>query len=595
MRLIATVFTISLAFSLISPLWGQTKSPDQSKSKPNIETNVQKIWDRGKHNAFTDLIRFNDLYVCTFRESNSHVPRNRAGDGKIRLITSEDGNSWKNWHLIEKEAVDLRDPKLSITVEGKLMVLCGGSYYESGKLQKRIPFVSFYDLKSKQWTQPRPIEVDAKIKSSVDWLWRVTWHRGTGYGVIYQPVENNWGLHLVKTSYGIKYDLIKTLKLDGKPNETTVRFDHAGNMLLVVRNENGKSEGHFGFSRPPFDKWRWAKIPQRLGGPNFLILPSGIMVLGSRSYEKTTRTQLSALARNGKIRPFLTFPSGGDTSYPGMIMHDNQLWVSYYSSHEGKSNIYLFRESLNNVEKVAGLAMHPARTRFKKEIFESADGKKLLCRTLYPKKIETKKKYPLVLFLHGAGERGNNNKAQLVHGMDDFASDKIMAGYPAFVIAPQCPRNKKWVEVDWSASRHDIPARPSQSMKLTMEMLDKFIAHHPVDKNRIYITGLSMGGFGTWDAITRKPNLFAAAVPICGGGDSRAEIVKKIKHIPVWVIHGDKDRAVPPKRSKDMVAALKKLGAQPKFNLRRNTGHDSWTATYSDPEFYRWLFDQRKK
>jgi len=232
------------------------------------------------------------------------------------------------------------------------------------------------------------------------------------------------------------------------------------------------------------------------------------------------------------------------------------------------------------------------RGRFEGRMFKPGDFE-LPYRLLSPKAVEEGQKYPLVIFLHGAGERGTDNKIQLVHGMNDFASDAIMDKYPAFVIAPQCPEERKWVEVDWTLESHTIPAEPSIPLAATFALIDRFTAQHPVDKSRIYITGLSMGGYGTWDALARSPELFAAAVPICGGGDPAT--AGKFKDVPLWAFHGDQDTAVKPKRSREMIDVLRKLGGTPKYTEYEGVAHDSWTQTYADPAMYEWLFAQRKE
>lgn len=223
----------------------------------------------------------------------------------------------------------------------------------------------------------------------------------------------------------------------------------------------------------------------------------------------------------------------------------------------------------------------------------SADGGKLLYRMLKPAKYDANRKYPLVVFLHGAGERGNDNFAQLKHGMADFASDKIMEAYPAFVIAPQCPTGEKWVDVDWSAAKHDMPEKAASATRLTLKLIDELQKEFSIDRDRLYITGLSMGGYGSWDAIQRHPELFAAAAPICGGGDPKH--AAKIKSIPIWAFHGDKDTAVKVERSREMIDAIKAAGGSPKYTEYPGVGHDSWTATYKNPEVYAWLFAQKRK
>ena len=250
---------------------------------------------------------------------------------------------------------------------------------------------------------------------------------------------------------------------------------------------------------------------------------------------------------------------------------------------------------------VLGSLMPPAATaadpdnrdRFAAAVFEDTAGNKLPYRMLAPAKLNPATKYPLVIFLHGAGERGSDNEKQLVHGMNEFASDEIMAKYPAFVIAPQCPDGKRWVEVEWTLDAHQMPAQPSVPLAGVFDLIDTFLKTKPVDASRVYITGLSMGGFGVWDAIQRRPELFAAAVPICSGGDPI--LAKQIQVVPIWAFHGDQDKTVKVRRSREMIEALKGVGAEPKYTEYKGVEHDSWTRTYKDPALYSWMFDQQKE
>jgi predicted peptidase len=233
------------------------------------------------------------------------------------------------------------------------------------------------------------------------------------------------------------------------------------------------------------------------------------------------------------------------------------------------------------------------RDRFSAAVYADPAGYKLPYRMLAPAKRAQGQRYPLVIFLHGAGERGTDNKKQLVHGMNDFASDEIMAKYPAFVVAPQCPEEKRWVEVDWTSDSHAMPEQPSEPLTAVLGLIDELTRSQPIDTKRIYITGLSMGGYGVWDAIQRRPDLFAAAVPICGGGDPI--LAKQIQFVELWVFHGDADDVVKVGRSRQMVEALKDVGTEVKYTEYKGVGHDSWTETYKNPELYEWLFAQRKK
>lgn len=304
---------------------------------------VKKIWDHGQHNAFTDLIRFRDKWYCTFRESEGHV----GGDGKLRVLESADGDAWQSAALLAEEGIDLRDPKLSITPDNRLMIVAGGSVYKGTKtLQGRQPRVAF-SPDGHTWTTPQ------RVLSEGDWLWRVTWHDGKAFGVSYdispkpglngEPAERI--LNLYSSSDGVHYELVTPLNVTGKPNETTLRFLDNGEMMALVRREDGDKLAWIGTSQPPYKDWKWHETKHRIGGPNFIRLPNGALWAAGRSYPGGAKTVLAKLTRES-YEPVLTFPSGGDTSYAGLVWHDDLLWMSYYSSHEGKTSIYLAKVKL---------------------------------------------------------------------------------------------------------------------------------------------------------------------------------------------------------------------------------------------------------
>lgn len=222
--------------------------------------------------------------------------------------------------------------------------------------------------------------------------------------------------------------------------------------------------------------------------------------------------------------------------------------------------------------------------------FKSAAGKKLLYRLFRPAGMDEKQKYPLVLFLHGAGERGDDNQAQIRNGVRFFLQNQ--ATFPCFLVAPQCPGKFQWVDTPWGNLKHTIPAQPTEPMQSTIELLPalqkEFAA---IDPKRVYVTGLSMGGFGTWDLVSRFPRKFAAAVPICGGADeAQAPAIAKV---PVWVFHGGADDVVKTVRSRNIVAALKAAGGSPKYTEYPGVGHGSWDQAYGEAELFPWLFSQK--
>lgn len=311
---------------------------------------VVKIWDQGRHNAFTDLVRWRGKWYCTFREADAHV----GGDGKLRVLESADGTKWAPVGLVTEEGIDLRDPHLSVTPDDRLMIVAGGSVYRgTTTLMGRQPRVAF-SKDGQDWTPPQ------RVLAEGDWLWRVTWHDGKCYGVSYNaaarqtkeakdaakssaPVSGDaadWKLKLVVSDDGVKFDMLTHLGVPGHPNETTLRFLANGELMAMVRREGGNTFGWLGTSRAPYKDWKWHETKHRFGGPNFLQLPDGNLWGISRSYPGGAKTALARMT-TASYEPILTFPSGGDTSYAGMVWHDGLLWVSYYSSHEGKSSIYL--------------------------------------------------------------------------------------------------------------------------------------------------------------------------------------------------------------------------------------------------------------
>lgn len=228
---------------------------------------------------------------------------------------------------------------------------------------------------------------------------------------------------------------------------------------------------------------------------------------------------------------------------------------------------------------------------FEPREFADQQGEVLKYRLLKPLDYSAETKYPLVIFLHGAGERGDDNLAQLKHCMGEFCKPERRKRFPCYVLAPQCPAGQKWSNVDWSADSVTLPESISGSLGATLKVVEAMLEEAAIDKERIYVTGLSMGGFGTWDALARRPELFAAAIPICGGGDPQT--APRFAKVPIWCFHGGDDSVVKPQLSRDMVAALKQAGGEPRYTEYAGVGHDSWTATFSNDETFSWLFAQR--
>lgn len=226
---------------------------------------------------------------------------------------------------------------------------------------------------------------------------------------------------------------------------------------------------------------------------------------------------------------------------------------------------------------------------FEKKQYVNEEGESLLYRLMISD-YDTISKYPLVIFLHGSGERGSDNEAQLKWGVKAFTNKRILASYRPIVVAPQCPAGERWSAYDFD--NMNMKEDPTREMVLLKSLIDYILETMPVDPNRVYITGLSMGGFGTFDAVARYPELFAAAVPVCGGGDPQQ--AKNMASVPMWIFHGAKDTTVGVNFSTDMYDALLKAGAFPGLTIYPEAGHFSWIAAYHDDMMMDWLFSQSK-
>ena len=218
---------------------------------------------------------------------------------------------------------------------------------------------------------------------------------------------------------------------------------------------------------------------------------------------------------------------------------------------------------------------------------------------MYPHDFDVNGNYPLLIFLHGAGERGSDNEAQLVHGSQLFRDS--LKKYPAVVIFPQCPKEDYWVPLhdrgkDWEGKRIfdvDVSGSPSASLQKVMELIEDQQAKSYIDKSRIYIAGLSMGGMGTFDLLWRMPNAFAAAIPICGvGTPKKAELMKDT---PMWIFHGKEDRVVASHYSVKMLFAVQKKHGIAKISMYPGVDHNSWEKAFAEPKLLSWLFSKRRE
>ncbi|MEN9744992.1 MAG: hypothetical protein RL640_830 [Bacteroidota bacterium] len=234
---------------------------------------------------------------------------------------------------------------------------------------------------------------------------------------------------------------------------------------------------------------------------------------------------------------------------------------------------------------------------FEKQLFISGEDT-LPCRILTPINFDATKKYPLLIFLHGAGERGNDNEAQLTWGADLFLDSLNRVKFPAIVIFPQCPPNDKWSEYNKNALNDSTgyafsdAAAIRKPLKLLSDFIDTLLQSNQIDKKRVYIGGLSMGGFGTLELLWRRPQTFAAAFPICGATNPN-KLKDYRKNLPIWIFHGDKDAVINVSNSRLIYGILKKTNPNAKYSEYAGVNHDSWKNAFAEKNLLQWLFAQK--
>jgi hypothetical protein len=311
-------------------------------AEPRI-LDVRKIWDAAPHNAFTDLVRYKGAFYCVFREGNAHV----SPDGKLRVLTSRDGEQWTSAALLSSSAGDLRDAKITVTPDNRLMLSGASAVHQPGPAAHQS--YVWFSADGHKWS-------GANAVADPDyWLWRITWRNHKAYGFAYATTGERMDrrLRFYASDDGVKYEtILKDAGVRNFPNEHAMLFRGDGTAVVLLRRDPAGKDtpapgALAGIAKPPYEEWAWRDLGIRIGGPEILGLPDGRCIAAVRLYEPRVRTALAWFdPDNGVLKEFLTLPSAGDTSYAGLVWHDRLLWVSYYSSHEGKTSIYLAKVAL---------------------------------------------------------------------------------------------------------------------------------------------------------------------------------------------------------------------------------------------------------
>ncbi|MGQ5261620.1 exo-alpha-sialidase [Micromonospora sp. ZYX-F-536] len=297
-------------------------------------TAVHRIGDSAPHSAFTDLVRYAGSWFCAFREARTHL----SEDGVIRVLTSPDGRSWTSATVVRQAGTDLRDPRFVPRPDGRLQLLAAGA---TGETSKAFQTLTWLSADGHAWGDPVPVgEPDV-------WVWRAAWQDGAMYGVGYATRKPRFA-RLYRSANGI--DLrpwVPTLFEGGYPNESGLVFDPDGTAICLLRRDGDAATAQLGRSGPPYRDWNWTDLGVQIGGPTLLRLPDGRLLAGLRLLDGEVRTSVCAVdPERGELTELVALPSGGDTSYPGLVWHDDLLWVSYYSSHEERTCVYLAEISL---------------------------------------------------------------------------------------------------------------------------------------------------------------------------------------------------------------------------------------------------------
>jgi hypothetical protein len=288
---------------------------------------VNRAWKAGKHNAFTDLCYFRQRYYLVFRQASSH----HSKDGVLRIMNSVQGKKWRTVAVLQNSVADLRDGKLTVTPDGKLQLLAAAAFHD--KTQQAYQSYLWHSTDGKTWPEPQA------VGEAEYWVWRLSWLRDQAYAVAYKCGSDRH-IRLYQQKASAQFEVIAPrIYAEGYANEAALLFDNKDTAWCLLRKD--PDHGQLGHSLPPYTHWQWLDIGCRIGGPQAIFTADGKMLAVVRLYNETVRTSLVTLDQStGELTEIMALPSGGDTSYAGMVLQQNKLLISYYSSHQGRSSIY---------------------------------------------------------------------------------------------------------------------------------------------------------------------------------------------------------------------------------------------------------------
>lgn len=323
-------------------------SSDESHSFEEDASFHGKIWESNKYCAFTDLVEYNNIYYCCFRESDGHLPSSVENYGKIRILSSSDGLKWQSAVLVEDSKYDLRDPKLEVTSDGRLMLLVGCSSFDNqGFFNFRKTKVAFSMSDLSELSNLQEIQLGKARQFNNLWLWRSIWHEGKAYGVAYLP--NNKSV-LLKSIDGVNYTEVTQFELPMTTNEAGIVFRSNGNMVTVIRDNN--SNGYIGEAEPPYDKWLWKPLNIGVHCPKMIIVDDYIFLAIRNTSAGSVSLQYIRPEDDLNINNLYNIPIKGDMGYPGIVNDGSNILISYYSN----GSIFLVKYPRKNIFNRIGIA-----------------------------------------------------------------------------------------------------------------------------------------------------------------------------------------------------------------------------------------------
>lgn len=539
---------------------------------------VAKIWDAAPHQAFTDLIRYDDQWVCAFREADAH--EGGIPGARLRVLSSTDGKTWIDAGTLDDPRGDIRDAKLSITPDGQLMLLTAIQVFrESDDEPRRHQSIAFFTDDLAEWSGP----IDVGDENY--WLWGLTWHEGVGYSIGYQA--DTWKAHLYTTTDGKTFARsVKDIQSHtGEPNESSIVFrdDRAFVLLRTMK------EAYLGTAVKPYTQWTWTKLDEKIGGPELIDLAGSHLLLGGRRYLETGQQVTSLMwvdPESPSLSEAVRLVSGGDTSYPGMVEHDDKLYVSYYSSHEGVTSIYFAEVKLVPANELA----EPVSAHGEAKPAE-ANGPAVSEREYFlyePTALPPGREPALLVYLYGSGGSAENFNLKR-EPYDQVRSELQKSGY--YILVPELGRyhymnSQATAEMDRIVervrARYELPPGKIDLMGTSMGAGSAlaYASMYP-EKVRAVCAVMPMTDLSVWAG--QKPKYGEKLASAFDGGPherpleyakrSAMQNLDALADVPVLLLHGTSDTIVPPHHSQDLHRERLQRGDPSKLILVQGGGH----------------------